>query len=141
MKIKILLIILAILTLNACAYTEPNATFTVTSVAFSEGNIFISVSEENKSRWIKGEGEDFKAAITDIKTKLSREPSFEHCGLVVLCGSVKGKEIEDALNLCDKIGIPLRTRLVFIDDTEKVFAGDTDFIGDKVISLLKHSYK
>ncbi|MBO5852482.1 MAG: hypothetical protein J6Q74_01570 [Clostridia bacterium] len=140
-QIKIFFLILAVLTLNACAYTEPNATFTVTSLAFGQGDIFISVSEQNKSMWIKGEGEDLNAAITDIKTKLSKEPSFEHCGLVVLCGSVKGDEIENVLNLCGDIGIPLRTRLVFTDDIEMLFDKDAVFVGEEAISLLKHCYK
>lgn len=152
MKLKILLVILMLLTLSSCAYKEPNATFTVTAVGFSQnvsGNTVIQVQiakgvEKDGSGpetfEVSGEGGDGNAALYDMKTKLLKEPSFEHCELIVLTGSVSGEQIEEVLLLCEEIGTPLRTRLIYTESISQFLKNSSAQASD-IVSLLKQGYK
>ena len=152
MRLKILLLFTILLTLCSCAYTEPNAKYTVTAFGVSaEGkniNAYLqAIDPENSSEGkvntfeVSGRGSAIEPALRDIKTKLSKEASFQHCQLVIFSNGVEENILKDALELCEELGIPLRTKIVFTNDTEKLLTNQKIRDAADIVSLLKQGYK
>lgn len=152
MKLKILLLLTILLSLCSCAYTEPNAKFTVTAFGVSsEGetvNAYLqAIDPENSSEGkvntfeVSGKGSNVNLALRDIKTKLSKEASFEHCQLIIISNGIKEEKLTDCLKLCKEIGIPLRTKIIFTNNIEKFLTNGKIQDATDIIPLLKQGYE
>lgn len=151
MKLRLLLLLIMLFTLCSCSYSEPNAKFTVTAFGVSANektvNAYLqaidpenSLGGEVKTFEVSGKGENTELALRDIKTKLSKEASFEHCQLIILSGGVEGTKLSNSLNLCKEIGIPLRTKIIFTNDVEKLLTNKKIADAADIVSLLKQGY-
>ena len=152
MKLKILLIIAILLSLCSCAYTEPNAKFTVTAFGVSANEkttkaYLQAIDPENSLEGkvttfeVTGQGKSVSLALRDIKTKLSKEASFQHCQLIILSSGVKENSFSDYLGLCKQIGVPLRTKIIYTDDIEKLLTNKKITDASNIVSLLKQGYE
>lgn len=152
MKFKILLIVTILLSLCSCAYTEPNAKFTVTAFGVSENGKTVkaylqAIDPENSLEGkvitfeVTGQGKSVGLALRDIKTKLSKEASFQHCQLIIMSHGVKENVFSDYLELCKQIGIPLRTKIIYTEDIEKLLTNKKITDASNIVSLLKQGYK
>ncbi len=152
MKFKFLLPLIILLTLCSCAYTEPNAKFTVTAFGVSADRQTVSAylqaidpenSKEGKVNTfeVSGQGSNVKLALRDIKTKLSKEASFEHCQLIIFSNGTQKNKLTDSLKLCEEIGIPLRTKIIFTTDIEKLLTNEKIYNAADIVPLLKQGYQ
>ena len=115
---KLILILFLLLSLSACGYSEPDSVFTVRAVGIHEKGIILKGDFT-----IKGEGETVSAALADIKTKLSKAPSFEHCSVIVF-DSIKGDKLSSALSFLRESGVPLRTNIAYSEDLSVLFENE-----------------
>ena len=138
---KLVLILFVLLSLCSCSYKEPNSVFTVTAVGISakgeESVVTLKIKESENSVEITGEGKSAKEALQEIKTKLSKKASFEHCQLIAVSG-LEGHRITDAISFCRDCGVPLRTKMVYITDINRVFSAEKQ---GEIVSLLKQAKK
>lgn len=152
MKLKILLLFAILLTLCSCAYTEPNAKFTVTAFGVSSEGETVkaylqAIDPENSSEGkvntfeVSGQGSNVQLALRDIKTKLSKEASFQHCQLIIFSNGIQKKKLSSILNLCEEIGISLRTKIIFTNDIEKLLTNEKIQDAADIVPLLKQGYE
>ncbi len=138
---KIILAAALLLFLCSCTYTEPSAVYTVSAIGIEKNGenmqITLKIKEMESSFKISGEAESLNEAMDNIKTKLSKQPYFQHCQLIAL-GGLGNEKADTMLSFCEKLKIPLKTKIVYINDIDRVFEEERE--GD-IISLLKHSYK
>ena len=133
---RIILILTLILTLSACAYTEPDAMFTVTEIGFAvsgeKTELILKINEQEKGRLISGQGENAYEAFRAAATKLEKKASFEHLQLIAVSENLEGERLNDVLSFCEKRGAPLRTRLVYAENLQKILEENGN-----LLSLLK----
>ena len=138
---KIFLAAVLMLFLCSCSYTEPSAIYTVSAIGLQKNGenmqITLKIKEMEDSFKISGEAESLDSAMDNIKTKLSKQPYFRHCQLRAF-GGLGGEPAEEVISFCEKLGIPIKTKIVYVNDIDRVFEEERE--GD-IISLLKHSYE
>ena len=151
MKKKVLISLLMMLLLCGCAYTEPNAQYTVTALGFSDVGegaaaflqaIDASGGEQNgqpDTFTVTGRGKDISAALDDIKTQLSKKPSFKHCQLVLVSPTVGGDELSGVIDLCRELDISLKTRLALCNDIQATLDNDKISSGIDLAALIKQN--
>ena len=136
---RALLILISLLFLCSCAYTEPNAVYTVTAVGLEENGdksrVTVKITESEKSRCVTGEGETPDEAMSEIKTRLSARASFEHCQLIAISG-LGGEGFAEATRFLREQEVPLRTKIVYTDDIQKAFEKERE---SEIASLLKET--
>lgn len=147
--IKFILVFIFLLSLTACAYREPNARFTVTAIGFSANGTKVTAylqamdfsKSEDKTFLVTGEGDSVKAAVKDVNKTLSKEPSFEHCSLILLSRGIDGTGLKDALNLCQELSMSQKTRVAYADSVKSALENNTLKNGDEIASLIKENSK
>ena len=131
---KLILIFTLLLSLSACGYSEPNSVFTVKAVGIYENGIILKGDTE-----MKGEGKTPEDATKDIKTKLGKNLSFEHCGIIVL-ENIKGEKLSSALLFLRESGVPLRTNIVYADNISALFQNERVGELPSLLSLCKKEF-
>lgn len=143
---KALFLVLCLLALSGCGYTEPNAVYTVSAIGFSavEENVeiylqYVNVSAENsKLEVVSGRGDTAFSALNDIKTKLNKTPSFSHCSLIAINQNMPKNQIETVLDLCSKLNVSLSTPLVSASKIEDLFSLSS---GTEISALTRENAK
>lgn len=131
---KITAILLLLLTLSACGYSEPNSAFTVRAVGIYENGVILKGDTE-----IKGEGKTPNAALSDIKTKLGKTLSFEHCGVIVF-EALSGEQLSRSLSFLRENKVPLRTNIVYTEDISALFKNEKIGEISSLLSLCKKEF-
>ncbi len=151
MKIKVFITAVLLCFLCGCAYTEPNAQYTVTALGFDvkgeESQAFLQAidaagGEQNGQPvtfTVTGSGDNAKEALDDIKTQLSKKPSFKHCQLVLVARGVSADSFKSVLELCRELDISLKTRIVHCGDIEKLLNNDKIASGADLAALVKQN--
>lgn len=147
---KLILPIVLILTLSSCAYSEPDAKFTVTALGFSqERNTlnaylqaidFATTENGNINTFLtKGEGDNISLALSNIKSKLSKAPSFEHCQIVFLSDGIEGKNLYNVLDCLVRLGMSQRVTLAYTKNIEEALSNSKITSGNEMVSLIKQN--
>ncbi len=150
MKLKIVITAMLLLFLGGCAYAEPDSMYTVTAIGFD--------NQENKTVYlqaidtvdgekngdpttflVKGEGKSFKTALEDIKSQLSKTPSFSHCQLILTTDCVEGEDFKAMLSLCREAGMSLRTAISCTEDINKILQNKKITSGTDILALIKQN--
>ena len=131
---KIILTLLLLLSLSACSYTEPDSVFTVRAVGIYEKGIILKGDFA-----IKGEGDTVSAALDDIKTKLSKSPSFEHCSVIVL-EKIGGEKLSETLSFLRENSVPFRTNIAYSEDVSALFKNEMVEELSSQLSLCKKTF-
>lgn len=151
MKIKAFIVAVILCLLCGCAYTEPNAQYTVTALGFTAKNgktgaflqaIDAAGGEQNGQPVtfvVSGWGYGAEQAIDDIKTQLSKKPSFKHCQLVLISDGIEKDGLSEVLTLCRGLDISLKTRLAYCKDIEGVLQNDKISSGTDIAALIKQN--
>lgn len=143
-------IILCLLFLCGCSYTEPDAVFTVSAVGFSveSGETvayvqFINASEKNSlvspTFTVKGSGEDEKQAIDEVRAKLSKKPSFSHCRIIALSDRLDLSDVSSVLLGCSDLGVPLRAPVVCCNNINELFNNELLSSGQEIEGLIRQN--
>lgn len=153
MKIKAFITAVLLCFLCGCAYTEPNAQYTVTALGFDiEGarcEAFLQAidaagGEQNGQPvtfTVTGAGDTVRDALDDIKTQLSKKPSFKHCQLVLVSRGIAEDTLNSVIQLCEELNISLRTRLASCEDIERMLKNDKISSGTDLAALIKQNSK
>lgn len=150
MRLKIFAVALIFILLCGCAYAEPDSKYTVTALGFDQKDnktVYLQAidtvdGEKNgdpTTFLVKGEGEDFKTALEDIRSQLSKKPSFAHCQLILVTDRVEGESFENMLSLCRDAGISLRTGIAYTEDISAVLESKKIASGADISALIKQN--
>ncbi|MBQ1187347.1 MAG: hypothetical protein IIX54_06665 [Clostridia bacterium] len=148
---KIILCLLLTLMLSAC-YIEPDAKFTVTAIGFSgkENGVeaylqtidFANTKNGNTATFLtSGSGKTVNKALQDIKTKLSKAPSFEHCQIVLVSNGIEGEVFNQTLTLCETLGMSQRVTIAYANNIPSALENNKITSGTELMSLIKQNAK
>lgn len=149
---KLILSLILILTLSSCAYSEPDAKFTVTALGFSEEKNtvnaylqaidFATTGNGNINTFLtQGEGDNIPLALSNIKSKLSKAPSFEHCQIVFLSDGIEGELLKHTLDCLVRLGMSQRVTLAYTKNIEDALSSGKITSGNEMVSLIKQNAK
>ncbi len=141
MKIKLILLILVLFLLGGCTAKEPESRFTVTALGFAKDDqayhVYLQTADPEKGAFtLNGEGNSFSSALLAINTKLTREPSFSHCEVLVFSKGAQGEELEAIFRLVNEKGVPLRSKILFCEKPDKLFKAGEGGDGYDLASLV-----
>ncbi len=147
--ISFILLLALIFNLVACAYREPNAKFTVTAIGFSKNGSNVTAylqamdfsKSENKTFVSVGQGSSASLALNDIKTTLSKQPSFEHCEIILLSKGIEKTQLEETLSLCHEIGVSQKTKIAYTANIREALENKAMKSGGEIASLINENSK
>lgn len=145
--ISLVLLLALILSFTACAYREPNAKFTVTAMGFEKNGSSVTAylqamdfsKGENKTFVSVGQGRDVSLALKDIKTTLSKEPSFEHCEIILLSKGIEKQQFEETLSLCNTLGMSQKTKIAYTANIGSALENKTIGSGGGIAALINEN--
>ncbi len=144
-------VFLCLLLLCGCSYTEPDAVFTVSAVGFSAENgqmvayvQFLDTLDEKSSGdtsafTVKGRGDSEKEAIDDVRTKLSKKPSFSHCRIIAVSNRLNLSDLGAVLGLCSDLGVPLRAPVICCNKINQLFESKSLSSGQEIEGLIRQN--
>ena len=145
MKTKLIIPLLLSLLLCGCSYIEPDAQYTVTAIGFEGGvqdRLYLQMNDPARSTEAssvfsaQGKGKNPSDALDDIRSSLSKTPSFGHCQIIVVSSEVGRESLNRLLELCIELGTPLGCPIVCTKQLESFFEEKGSFTGGDAAALL-----
>lgn len=150
-SVGIIFLIISALLLGGCGYIEPEARYTVTAIGCMQTQkgftLTVSLtdvnnrSEEAKGSGflVEGEGETIASALNDIRSKLSKKPSFSHCRIITVTDRTDKESLRELLDLCIELDVSLNCPIACCNRIKNLFSSDALPTGGDLASLIKEN--